>query len=128
MAFGVIEWMAAIIALIALIKIVILLISPKGWIPVVKFFYGKPIATMIIAAILAIGGLWYLLQELTIVQIFAVLFFMSALMLVSAPIYSKDMISLAKKVLRDRKFIAKTWLPLIIWLVLVIWALKELFF
>jgi len=123
----IIEWMAAIIAIIVLIKILVILISPKSWMSVVKFFYGNSMMTMIVSAILAIGSFWYLMKELTIIQIFAVLFLMSMLMLVSLSVYSKDMIPLARKILQNRKFLNRGWLAIIIWLVLTLWALKELF-
>lgn len=125
---SIIEYMAAIIAIIILIKILVILISPKSWMAVVKFFYGNPMITMVLSAILAIGSFWYLMQELTIVQIFAVLFLMSMLMFVSLSVYSKDMIPIARKLLQNRKFMARAWLSIIIWLVLTIWVLKELFF
>ena len=68
-----IEIIALIIAVIAAIKIITILIQPKVWANVVETIYANPIATAIIALLLAIVVLKYLLVELTIVQIFAVM-------------------------------------------------------
>ena len=128
MNFTAIEWMAAIIALLALIKILVILVKPKAWIFVIDFFYGKPNITMVLSAILALVTFWYLLKELTIVQIFAAMLFTSLLAMITVSVYSKEVISVAKKMLKDRKVLSRAWLSIIIWVILAVWVLKELFF
>ena len=123
-----IEWMAAIIALIAVIKILVILIKPSVWMNmVVKPIYSNPIVLMIVALILATGSLWYLLESVTIVQIFAVMFFLSMLALMTAAIYASEVIAVANKMLKTKKFLSKAWLSIIVWLVLAVWVLTELF-
>ncbi|MDO8623339.1 MAG: hypothetical protein Q7R52_03760 [archaeon] len=128
MNFSAIEWMAAIIAIIALIKIFVILIKPKAWLPVIEFFYSKPNITMIVSAILAAITFRYLFMELTMVQIFATILFTSLLAMVTISVYSKEVISIAKKMLKDRKFLSRAWLSIIIWVILAILVLKEIFF
>jgi hypothetical protein len=120
--------MAIILAVLALIKLFVILIKPRAWLPVVEFFYNKPNITMIVSAILAAVTFCYLIKELTLVQIFATMLFTSLLAMVTVSVYSKEIISVAKKMLKDRKLLSKAWLSIIIWIILSILVLKELFF
>jgi len=125
----IIEWMAAIIAIVAVIKILIILVKPKAWMRVVKPIYANSVVLMIVGIILVGGSLYYLLDSgITIVQIFAVIFFVMALMLLSVAAYNKELVALANKVLKNRGVLRKGWLALIVWLALSVWAIKELFF
>ena len=124
----IIEWMAAIIAVIAIIKMLVILVSPKSWKGVINFVYGNTVVIMIVSFILAAGSLWYLLDSgMTIVQIFAVLFFGSFLAMMTVSVYSKEMIAMAKKLLSNKKFLRRAWLSIVIWLALSIWVIVELF-
>jgi len=124
-----IEYMAAIVAIAVIIKLLVILIKPSAWMNiVVKPIYSSSVFLMIAGLILAGGSLWYLIDSgLTIVQIFAVLFFLSMTAMITAATYSRDVLSVAKKMLKDKKFLKLAWLSVIIWFVLAIWALKELF-
>src|SRR3989338_4532993 len=90
MALNPIGIMALFIALFALIKIIVLLINPKHWMKVVRFIYGNPKTTSVISLILAAITLYYLLQQLTIVHIFAVILFLWLLMILCMSAYSKE--------------------------------------
>lgn len=125
----IIEWMAAIIAIVAVIKILVILIKPKAWMSVVKPIYANSVVLMIVGIILAGGSLYYLLDSgITIVQIFAVMFLLMALMLLSVAAYNKELVGMANKMLKNRGVLRKGWLAMIVWLVLSVWAIKELFF
>lgn len=122
-----IEIMALIIAVFAAIKILVILINPKSWMNVVKTVYGNPILTTIISLVLAVVVLNYLLVELTIVQIFAVMLFLSLLMVIGIAAYSKDILQLASKLLEDREVLKKAWLAIIVWVILIVLVLYTLF-
>jgi len=125
----IVEWMAAIVAIAVVVKILVILIKPKAWIGVVKPIYANSVVLMIVGLVLAGGSLYYLIQAgMSIVDMFAVLFFLSMLMMVSVAAYNKELIGMASKLLKNRKVLRKGWLALIIWLVLAVWALTELFF
>src|SRR3989344_2113092 len=94
-----IDIMAIILIVLSLIKITVLATKPKSWIKVAKFVYGTPGITTIISLILAIIILRYLLAELTIVQIFAAMLLLVPLMAISFSAFSKDMITLANKII-----------------------------
>lgn len=117
---------ALIIALLALVKILVILIKPKVWTEVVKSVWRAPGFMMVVCLILAAVVLYYLIQDISIVQIMAVFLFVALLGGMTVAVYSKEVVSLAGKMLNDRKFMKKAWLPVIIWLVLILWALKEI--
>ncbi len=117
---------ALIIAVIALVKILVILVKPKAWYGVVKSVWKAPALMMIVCLILAAIVFYYLIQELSIVQIMATMLFLALLYGMTFAVYSKETIVWAQKMLNDRKFLAKGWLPILIWLALILWALKEI--
>ncbi len=128
MVLGTIEILALIIAVVAAIKILVILVKPKAWMEVVKAVYKSPRITMIISTILAAVVLYYLNNSgISIIQIFAVMLFLALLMAVSVSAYAKDMIALGRKMLKDRKILKKAWLSIVIWALLIIWVLYSLF-
>ena len=123
-----IEIMALIVVLLGIIKIIVIVYDPKVWLnSVVKPIYKNSCVTMVVALILAGGSLYYLLMELNLIQIFAVFFFMAALMLMSFAAYSKDTIAFATKLLSTKNLLQKAWLALLVWLVLLAWVLYVMF-
>jgi len=129
MAPGVIGILALIVAVIAAVKILVLLIKPKAWLDsVVKPIYSIPALTIIVSLVLAGFVLNYLLNAgFTIVDIFAVMAFFSLLMAISFAAYAKDTIVWAGKLLKDKRVIKKAWLAILIWVVLIVWVLYSLF-
>ena len=122
-----VEIMAFIVAALIGIKLLVIMINTKNWMPVVKAVYGNPAITQLVALVLGGISLWYLLQEMTIVQIFAVMFFFMMLMLVGFAAFSKDLMGLANKLLKEPNVLKRSWLATTIWVVLVIWVLWALF-
>ena len=94
---------------------------------VVRKIYGKPGVLTIVSLLLGSLVLYYLIQEITIVQILAVMMFLMLLMLVSVSIYSQEFLAMADTIYRDGNILKKSWLPLVIWIALILWGLKELF-
>ncbi|MEK6952466.1 MAG: hypothetical protein AABX29_05610 [Nanoarchaeota archaeon] len=123
-----IEIFAFIIAIIALIKIIVLSKNPGAWIRLVKKIYSNPRLTTIISLILSLIVLYYLLLEITIVQIFAVMLFIALLGAVSISVYSKEMVFLVEKLSKDKNIMRKLWLPILIWIILILWVIYVLLF
>lgn len=126
MALTSVEIMALIIALLAAIKILVILINPKAWGNVVNAVYGNPLVTTLIAFILAAVVLNYLLAEMSIVQIFAVMLFLSLLMTIGAAAYSKEMLKIVNNLLKNKKILKKAWFYILVWIVLIIWVILEI--
>jgi len=122
-----IEIIAFIIALIAVIKIIVLSLNPKSWMKFPRMINKQPAITMMLSLVLAAIVLYYLLAELTIVHIFAVMFFVMLLLLFTFSAFSKELVEMADKLLKDKSVLKKAWLPTIVWTILLIWVLYALF-
>ena len=122
-----VEIIALSFVVLAVVKVVVIFINPAFWKPVVKAVYAKPIYTTGVSLILGAVILWYLLAELTIVQIFASMTFMMTLMMLQFGSLGEEIMELSNKFLNDRSIMKKLWLPLTIWLVLVVWVAYEIF-
>lgn len=122
-----VEIIALIFIGLVVIKLVIVLPSPQTWKSVVKKIYSKPAVTM--TAGLAAAGiiLSYLLDELTIVQIFAAMTFMMALMMIQFAAFGKELEGLMDKFYDDRSLIRKAWFSIVLWISLIAWVLFDIF-
>lgn len=122
-----VEILAWIVAVVIVVKFLVIFVKPKTWASVIDFVYAKPWLLTIVSLILAYLVLQSLLDSgITIVQIFAVLLFLSLLAASTASVYSKDVTALGKKLLKDRNILKKAWLPILVWIALTVWAIAEL--
>ncbi|MDD2689853.1 MAG: hypothetical protein PHT41_06870 [Candidatus Omnitrophica bacterium] len=119
--------LALLVAVLVTVKLLVVLMQPKSWLPVVKKIYKRPVLTTILALAASVVILKCLLTELTIIQIFATMSFMMSLMIIGIAVHGKEIISLAEKYLQDKNIIKKAWLPIIIWVILTVWVFYALF-
>lgn len=121
-----VEWIAGLFAILAIVKLIVVIFNKKAWVKNVS----KPIlgnkASGLLFAILAIVIFYFLILELSIVQIFAVMAFTGMIIGFAYMDYSKELMSLVDKVMK-RKFSGWMWIQVIVWLVLSVWVLMELF-
>jgi len=127
-----IEIMALIVAVFVGFKLLVVLISPKSWMGIVKTvtIWKNPIPTTLVSIVLAAVALMYLLQELTIVQIFATTLFVMFLMIISLSSCAKATLAVEKQVFKEmdvKKLSMEAWLAIIVWGILTIWVLWALF-
>ena len=118
---------ALIFIIVSIIKLLVILINKKDWLPVVRTFYSKPIASSIIVAILTVIVFYFLIQQLSIVEIISAAAFISLLFMLSFLQFKKELLEMATKIYKD-KLSPATWVYILIWLGLMGWALYELFF
>ena len=111
----------------ALIKLVVIWMNPASWKSVVKAIYGKPVITIVVSLIAGVGILMALLQELTIVQIFASMTFMMALMMMQFAALGEEVSEIVDKFLDDKRLLKKIWFVLLVWIILMGWTLYEIF-
>jgi len=69
MVYSTIEWFALLLAIFVLIKLIVISINPKSWMRFSKNLFVKPWLATSVSLILALVVLYYLLVEITIVQI-----------------------------------------------------------
>lgn len=124
-----IEIIALVVAIITIVKILTIMKDPSIWmrkvsLPVLKSGSTGIVVSLILAAIV----LSYLLDSLTIVEIYAVMAFVMLLVVTGFMAYPKKMASLMEQFGKDKHLIEKSWLQIFVWLALSIWVLKVLFF
>jgi hypothetical protein len=122
------ELLAWIVIALSLIKIVVIAIKPKAWLDFAGKIYTYPIATQIVSVVLTYLILSSLINSgIGFVEIFAVISLLFVLMTLSISIYSKEMMSLAKKLVKDKKFWKKAWFSVLVWVIISVLAILELF-
>ncbi len=126
MAFSVVEWFVLVFAVLVIIKLIFISFAPKSWFSLAKKLYSSPVLLVLVELILAAVLFWYLLMELTIVQIMAAVILGALLTGMSFAVYGKETLAWATKLFKTN-MLKKAWLPILIWLVLSIWALVALF-
>lgn len=122
------ETLALTVAIAILVKIIIVIISPKSWLKVVDKIYSRSWLMMIISFFLGLAVLQLLLDNgMTIIQIFAVMLFLILISAMTLAVYSREMLDLGGKLLRDKSILKKAWFPILIWTLLGIWVLYSVF-
>ncbi len=125
-----IEIIVLIFIAISVIKLIMLAISPASWYgrknPLIGLFSNKNKATLVS---LILGGiiLFYLLQELSIVQIFAASIFGWMIIMFSMAPFSERLFEWVKGIAGEPRFFSKNILSIVVWIFLIIWVLKEIF-
>jgi hypothetical protein len=115
-------------ALIVPIKIIVILTGQNVWFENVTKRYWKNAATTTLLSLLAVAVLlFFLLQELTIVQIWAAATFGMALVSLALAPFSKHMISVERKWFTETNVLMTGWVPGVVWLALVVWVLYAVF-
>ena len=125
--YSAVEVFAALFAIMGLTKIVVVVVNRKRWRPVALGIYGNARISSCFFAVLAIVVFYFLIQELSIVQIFAVMLFSSLMIGLSLLQYSDEMTSLIKEVF-EKKFSVAQKVLIFVWIVLQLWVLKSVFF
>jgi len=121
------EIIAVIFITVSLIKIISLSVNPQFWNRnIVKKIFNNSHVSSLISFILSLVVLYYLVQEISIVQILAVMAFAGLLILYGFSISGKEVIDLLNKIYKDRSLIKKSLIYIIFWLILLIWGLKEI--
>jgi len=121
-----IEWIVVVFAFLGLIKMLVIAISPKKWLPVVNTVYGNRSIFALFFLLVAAIILYVLLQEMSIVQIIAGGAFFALLSATVFLAFASDMKQLANKMVGHG---IKGWVLFyaVIWVVLFAWALVKIF-
>ena len=128
MALGNLEIIALILVVISAIKLFTLLVKPKAWMNFAGWIYSGRILTAVIFLVLSALVFYYLMQELTIVQImatalFLALFFGMGYALIDGKSFVKTFY--AKKM--NNLWGNGVWFYTLIWLALLVWTVIEIF-
>ena len=116
-----VEWLAAVLILLSVIKLTVLSLNAPAWVAVAKAIYSKPVVTATVSYALAGLTLTVLLQSgLTIVQILAVCLFIVLLIVPGIARYAPDLLHWLerqdlRRILRDQWFYTLVWVALLGW-------------
>ena len=127
MAYTPVEIIALIVIIAAVVKMLVLLTNPAKWMNLAKSVYKRPRTVSLVSLILAAIVLYYLLQELTIVQIIATVAFTALLVLISLASEVDSFIKKYEAKIKNGTLWQEYWLYALIWIVLLAWAAYALF-
>ena len=129
MIWGALQITVLLLAILIVIKFLVLAIKPKAWLNLAKSLYSNPLILGLVELILATVLFYYLLMQLTIIQIMAAVTLGALLTGLSFAIFSKEMLPLIGRIMRNKRILwgPGTWFVWLIWLVLIGWALYVLF-
>ncbi|MAF34859.1 hypothetical protein CMO91_03360 [Candidatus Woesearchaeota archaeon] len=121
------ETIATIFAVIVLVKLVLIMINPSGWMRMVRPLYVQQKNTiMFVYGVMAILLGYYIFQSLSIVQVSAVMFFTAALMGLAVAPHGKDILALADSIVK-RRIQGLCWISVAVWVFLALWTLRVIF-
>src|SRR3989344_2812234 len=103
-----------VLAVLILVTIIIILLTPMKWMKFAKWLIPKSGVTIIIDLMLITIVSYYVLLDISVVQIAAVTLLVSVVMSLFYIIYANEFIKVGKKILKDKSFWKKSWLPLVI--------------
>ncbi len=126
MISGFIDWFVLVLSVLIIVKILFVAFNAKGWLSFGKRLYSSPIVLVLAEAILAAVLFYYLLMQITIVQIMASLGLGALLTGIVFAVYPKETMAWAGKFLKRKTILDRAWLPIILWLALAVWALSAL--
>jgi hypothetical protein len=123
-----IDILAGLLILLAVVKLILLSINAPAWLAAAKALYARPTVTATISYLLAGVVLYVLLQSgLTIVQILAVCLFVMLLLIPGlAPYMGEVLRGLEGKTFRQ--ILLDQWLYTLVWMILLGWGVCVLLF
>lgn len=128
MNFTSVEWIALVVVILSVVKMLVLLVKPQAWMNFAKGVYGKPAVTSFVALILAAIVLYYLTQSgITIVQILAVTAFVALIIMIGLAPEVPYFIKKYQAMIKQGRLWKEYWLYALVWIALLAWGASELF-
>ncbi|MFH1365314.1 MAG: hypothetical protein ABIH28_01905 [archaeon] len=122
-----VEIIALVLIIAGLVKMLVILLSPGKWMGFAKKVYAKPKLMSFVFLILAAIVFYYLMQELSIVQILAASAFTALLLGIGLAPHVKILLKKYEEQIKRGKILKENWLYALAWLALMLWGAKELF-
>jgi len=123
-----IEILAAIFAILVLVKLLFVAVNPKFWMKGVESILSNYVFTTVVYVLLAIIIGYIVFKSLSIVQVAAVMLFTSVLIGLTLIPYSKEFLTLGKELTSTQsKIFRKAWLAIVIWAGIAVWTLYAVF-
>jgi len=122
-----VEIIALILIIFATLKIVVLLISPKSWINFVKGLWSNVVIIQLVSFVLAGIVLYYLLQQMTIVQILSVYAFFALMLVFGIASEAEFLFKKYDVQIKQKKLWKRYWFYTLLWVILLAWGTYALF-
>lgn len=123
-----IETIALILAILTLVRLLFVITNRKFMINLLKPVYKNYQSFSIILVIISGIILYFLMQTLSIVQIFAVTLFVATLFGAALMTYGTDYLKIAEKLIAKKHLPWTLWIQIIIWTALSLWVLYLIIF
>lgn len=127
MVMSVVESLALIVLIVSAIKLLVLIVHPKSWMRFASKLWSAPKIVSGVSFVLALVVLYYLIQEINIIQIFAVILFVALISAASISGYARELVHVMQGLARRPGFFKRFWFPIVIWVILVVWGFVALF-
>ena len=123
-----IEILAAIIIIIAIVKISLLILNPKIWMSLIEKIYTKPAVITVLGFLLTLLVLYFIINSgVSIIVVLAVCLFVSLLMITGLATFADEIIAWIKS--QDiTGVIKRLWLYSAMWIFLIIWGAYALLY
>jgi len=99
MVWGALQIAALILSVLIIVKFLVLAVKPKAWAKLAKNLYSKPLILGLVELVLAAALFYYLLMELTIIQIMAAVTLGALLTGLSFAAFGKELLPFVSKLL-----------------------------
>ena len=122
-----VEIMALIMVLGGVVKTIFFFQNPKSLTGMINSLSKNSLVVTLVSFALAVVVLRYLLQEVNMVEIFAVMLFLSLLIMMAVGPFFAHLAPFYQKMLQDKKLLQKTWPLIVVWFFLSAWVLYHIF-
>jgi hypothetical protein len=122
-----IEVIALIIVAVSILKLIVLAVNPRAWFNTAGKIVSSGMFSRIGLLVLLGIVLWYLLQYLSIVEIYAASAFTIIFFWLSMAPYKQKIYDAVMGEMSTGNIWKRSGLIIVVWLVLTIWVAKEIF-
>lgn len=122
-----IEIIALVIVAVSIVKLIVLAINPRAWFNTAGKIVGSGWSSRIVLLILLAVVLKYLLEYLSIVEIYAASAFTIIFFWLSMAPYKEKLFEAVTGEMNMGNIWKRGWLIIVIWLALTLWVAKEIF-
>jgi len=127
MVFSISEIISLVLATLVLVKLIGITVNQKGWMNFAKGFMGNSALFSVVGVLISGVSLFFLLKELSIVQIYASMAVFSGLVMLSFAAFPDLIGPLVTKIAKKKNILRKAWLASSLWIAFTIWVLYTIF-
>ena len=128
MVFTPVEIIAAIFIILGAVKMLVLAFNAEAWIKFTEKVWTKPKTIKFVLIVLAGIIFYYLIAELSIVQVLVAIILGALFLSIGLVDNMKDIIRAYSEQIKNKTLLKDNALYIIIWIILLVWGAKTLWF